>query len=580
MIVPFVLFLVVLASLTPDLLSATLSNDDKNVQEEVKHISDCTNPFPFSDIIISDIKGGLNLSITFVNQGNYNFPNIVIEIKIINGYIVKNREKQYNITLNPSPTPGSTCTIQHSLFGIGITKKNHPQLSIYINISNKLYLMGQIEISLIGTVIKIIHSMLNEDIISPGYILFTPEFGTDTYLIDHLGNLVHTWKGKYIQGMATYLLENGNMLRTDLSVLIPSELVIIGGYTTHIGEYDPQGDCVWEFEYFSDNYTLHHDIEPLPNGNIILTACEYKSEIDIIQAGGNPYLFNSSGKTPPTFSLVSDYLIEIKPNGTTGGEIVWEWHVWDHLIQDYDPTKENYGDVEKHPELIHLNHENVYPYDFTHINSVDYNEEFDQILLSVRHFNEIWIIDHSTTSEEATGHTGGRYEKGGDLLYRWGNPQVYSAGTESDQQLFLQHDASWIESGAPGEGNILFYNNAKYKEGLYVYSAVEEIVPPCTKDGIYYKIGKAYGPNLPIWSYKVKDEATTLSPNQLSSAQRLPNGNTLICYGQLGKFYEITPLKEIVWQYTNPYGIDNRVFKIRKYLPDYPGIKILLQNKP
>ncbi|MGC8644373.1 MAG: hypothetical protein ACP5XB_31305, partial [Isosphaeraceae bacterium] len=60
--------------------------------------------------------------------------------------------------------------------------------------------------------------------------------------------------------------------------------------------------------------------------------------------------------------------------------------------------------------------------------------ELDQILLSVHSFSEIWIIDHGTTTAEAATHKGGRSGKGGDLLYRWGNPQAYRAGTAADQQ--------------------------------------------------------------------------------------------------------------------------------------------------
>ena len=94
-----------------------------------------------------------------------------------------------------------------------------------------------------------------------------------------------------------------------------------------------------------------------------------------------------------------------------------------------------------------------------HTNSVAYNEEFDQIILSNRGTSEIWIIDHSTTTEVAATHEGGNSEKGGDLLYRWGNPIAYRAGTENDQMLFGQHDAHWIASGLQGEGNILIFNN-------------------------------------------------------------------------------------------------------------------------
>ena len=85
-----------------------------------------------------------------------------------------------------------------------------------------------------------------------------------------------------------------------------------------------------------------------------------------------------------------------------------------------------------------------------HTNAVAYNAELDQIMLSIHAFSEVWIIDHGTTTEEAASHSGGKRGKGGDLLYRWGNPRAYRTGTNVDQRLFAQHNAHWIPEGLPG----------------------------------------------------------------------------------------------------------------------------------
>src|SRR5207248_6947015 len=131
--------------------------------------------------------------------------------------------------------------------------------------------------------------------------------------------------------------------------------------------------------------------------------------------------------------------------------------------------------------------------DWLHVNSVAYNAELDQIMLSVFEFSEVWVIDHGTKTAEAAGHEGGKSGKGGDLLYRWGNPRAYRAGTVKDQKLFGQHNAQWIAKGLPGEGHVLIFNNGMKRTGG-AYSTVDEIVLPVDGKGRYdYSKGKPYG---------------------------------------------------------------------------------------
>ena len=141
-----------------------------------------------------------------------------------------------------------------------------------------------------------------------------------------------------------------------------------------------------------------------------------------------------------------------------GIEIIWKWHLWDHLIQDQDSSLNNYGIIKNHPELIDINigsFTNPNEGDWLHTNSIAYHEQYDQIIFSSRHLCEIYIIDHSTTIAEASEHTGGNSNKGGDILYRWGNPINYGRGTINDQKLNAQHGAHWIPQGFPGSGNII-----------------------------------------------------------------------------------------------------------------------------
>jgi hypothetical protein len=392
-----------------------------------------------------------------------------------------------------------------------------------------------------------------------GQILFAPMWGFTTYLIDNTGAVNHTWTSSYFPGVAVWWLGDGTILRT-IRVGGGPGLGAGGG----VQKIQWDGKIVWDFRYNTNGNYSHHDVKSLPNGNVLLIAWETKTRTEAIDAGRNPSYVSSQGIMP-------DYVIEVQPTGPTSGTIVWEWHVWDHLIQDYDSSKANYGAVEDHSELVDVNYIISSGLDWLHTNSIDYNEEFDQILISVHNFNEIWVIDHSTTTEEAAGHTGGNSGKGGDLLYRWGNPQAYRAGTLDDRKLFSQHDASWVKLGYPGEGDILVFNNGGNRPGSH-YSTVDEIIPPVNDDGEYYlESGSAYGPAAQTWIYTASPP-TSFYANHFSGAQRLTDGNTLICNGDTGKLFEITPDGATVWEYTSPYPTPatNQLFKVVYLPPEEP----------
>ncbi|KYK24203.1 hypothetical protein AYK24_06425 [Thermoplasmatales archaeon SG8-52-4] len=395
-----------------------------------------------------------------------------------------------------------------------------------------------------------------------GQILFPPLYGYTTYLIDKTGSVNHTWTSSYTPGASAYWLGEGTILRTIRTVISG------GGSGGGIQKVLWDGTIVWDFRYDTDGYLTHHDVKVLPNGNVLMIAWETKTIAQAIAAGRNP------GNLPGN-SFMPDHIIEVKPTGLTSGEIVWKWHAWDHLIQDFDPSKDNYGVVGDHPELIDINYGTFYmsTTDWLHSNSIDYHEEFDQILLSVHNFNEVWVIDHSTTTEEAAGHTGGNYGKGGDLLYRWGDPKAYDAGTTSDQKLFFHHGSSWVKPGYPGEGNILVFNNGNNRPSGQ-YSSVDEFTPPADSNGEYYlEPGSAYGPEDYTWSYTA-NPPTSFYANYCGDTLRLKDGNTLICDGVAGKFFEVTPEKNIVWQYINPYpsALWNDVFNIDYVLPEEPPV--------
>jgi hypothetical protein len=414
-----------------------------------------------------------------------------------------------------------------------------------------------------------------------GYTLISPLQSTSTFLIDMEGRVVKTWEAGSTPSSLAYLLESGNLLRAGLA---PNAAFRTAGTGGKMQEFDWNGELVWDFAYGTATITQHHDFARLPNGNIILLVKVKKTAAEAIAAGRIPSTVEGTEVQP-------DSLIEIKPSGKNGGEVVWEWHLWDHLIQDHDKEKANYGDVAAHPERVDINFNvtagrRANP-DWTHFNAVAYNADLDQVVVSLRNFSEIWIIDHSTTTREAAGRTGGRSGKGGDLLYRWGNPRAYRAGTAQDQRLYGQHDSHWIPKGLPGAGHLLIYSNGDTRPGAR-YSTIEEIVLPVDANGRYTMgADKKYGPERATWTYSAANPTDFYSVN-ISGAQRLPNGNTLICAGAPGIIFEVTPQNRVVWQYNVPAfggrgGANARnVFRAYRFGPNFPGLagKTLTAGRP
>jgi len=407
-----------------------------------------------------------------------------------------------------------------------------------------------------------------------GYTLFAPTRSTTTYLIDMYGYQVHAWSSAYTPGQSCMLLENGHLLRTANA---SNPVFTSGGTGGRVQDLEWDGTLGWDYLYSNNQHCQHHDIERLPNGDVLMIAWERKTQAEAIAAGRNPALITAQGLWP-------DHLVQVRPTGATTGMIVWEWHLWDHLVQDFDASMPNYGVVADHPELVNLNYPNNNQRDWTHVNAVHYDPTFDQIVLSVHNTDEIWVLDHSTTSAEAAGHTGGSSERGGDLLYRWGNPEAYGRGTPADQRLFGQHDSQWIADSLPGARNFLLFNNGLGRG----YSSLDELVPPVDANGVYgLAPGAAYGPSALAWSYTAAPPTSLYAAN-VSGAQRLPNGNTLACDGPHGAFFEVTSDGTEVWRYVNPVIAsgplasddpipggstqETSVFRCYRYASAYPGL--------
>lgn len=384
----------------------------------------------------------------------------------------------------------------------------------------------------------------------PGYTFFAgSRVFTDTFLIDMDGNLVHTWPSEYKASMASYLLDDGAILHPANDPNIVSFVSKgKGGRGGRIERIAWDGTLEWSYKIGNTDFIQHHDIEPMPNGNVLAIVWERHTRGEAIAAGRDPCLIGDL--------LWSDTILEIEPVGATGGNVVWSWVAWDHLVQNYDANMANYGDPCAYPGRIDIN----FPVgskaeDWLHMNAVAYNADLDQIVVSPRRYSEVWVISHAPGAS-------------GELMYRWGNPQAYGRGTAADEILDGPHNAQWIPEGTPGAGNMTVFNNARNRG----YSSVDEWeLPWDANTGTYYLApGAAYGPNALTWTCDNID-GEQFSQRSMGGFQRLPNGNNLICLPPNGQFIETDETCSTVWSYSHTVAPES-IFKATRIDPHDPRL--------
>ncbi len=195
------------------------------------------------------------------------------------------------------------------------------------------------------------------------------------------------------------------------------------------------------------------------------------------------------------------------------GRTVWEWRTWDHL----DPAK----------DVITATQENRW--EWTHGNAVVELPDRD-LLVSFRHISTIIKIKRQT----------------GEIVWKLGAPP-----------LSAQHAPAPLP-----DGNILIFDNGPHRlDQVSTFSRAIEVNPTTSEI---------------VWKYQEPIPWNFYSPH-ISNAQRLPNGNTLINEGAFGRFFEVTSLGEVVWEYVNPYfgppsapakAQSNSVFRAYRYTED------------
>jgi len=427
-----------------------------------------------------------------------------------------------------------------------------------------------------------------------GYLFIAPLKSRFSYLLDGEGKELHSWESAYFPGAGTRLMEDGSIMRCGRLIDPPS--FVAGGQGGRIQRIAWDGTLVWDFEFASTEHLHHHDAMPMPNGHVLLIAWEIHTAEEALARGRDPELQKDAEFWP-------DWILEVAPEGATGGNIVWEWHAWDHMIQDRDPALALFGSVADNPHRIDVNGDRdpveksdaekaaeaaamaAVGYagdapppppkdgpppggppldgpppggdpppgapgreaDWMHTNAIVYHADLDLIAISVRRFSEAWVIDHSTTTAEAATGAGGRHGRGGDLLYRWGNPRAHKGGGNDDQILFKQHHVQWIPNGFPGGGNLLCFNNGDGRPAGK-WSSVEEWRMPIDAAGRI-----SAGPVTPDWSWKAAEPESFYS-GFISGVERLPNGSTLITEGISGRLLEVASDGSLVWEWSNPFG--------------------------
>ena len=418
-----------------------------------------------------------------------------------------------------------------------------------------------------------------------GYTLFGTR-GT-SYLIDFEGHVIHTWN----IGTNPRFTEAGTLLDA------------VGGDPSNSNQWkelDWNSAVVWSYTETRTNYHPHHDFEKIYNPKLGDSTFIYIANKDLtatqcLNAGCDPSHSYTGAQM--------DAIVEVDRSGN----VIWEWCFFDHVVQDIDASKPTYGVIAGTPGRINLNISgNPVQKDWLHCNSLDYNLDSDLIVINSVH-GEFYVIDHGNTfiPSNPAGSITLAATSAGDFKYRFGDPAKYNQGvapsvtanweksTAGNKQIGGAHDIQWIKPGLPGAGHFMLFNNDENLFELTPQSYIYEINPFLDSSGTNtgnfvnppnagYRTVNSPNSNLMkvskneskqiTWKFSSKNNTSFYSTIG-GSAQRLPNGNTLICSMNDGHFFEISPLDSfIVWEYINPMTRDGiKGVKVDNY-PTYNGV--------
>jgi hypothetical protein len=368
-----------------------------------------------------------------------------------------------------------------------------------------------------------------------GFTVLSPLAGQAVLVIDMNGNVVKRWEGFNNSAGGPARVFPGGFVMAASGARPPHQ------ESLELVRRDFDGKVVWQFSRNEQIKTRegdtvwsarqHHDWqrEDFPAGY-------YSPESTPAVDGGNTLILTHTNRMQPNVAdvmLEDDRLIEVSP----GGGITWEWLASDHIDELGFAA-----DARKAIRAAAAFNKARASFDWLHVNSATYvgpNRWFDQgdarfapnnVIISSREASLLAIVDRK-----------------GAVVWRLGPDFSASKELRAIRQIVGQHHAHFIPKGLPGAGNLLVFDNG----GSSGYGFATPIAPDGT--GAFARATSRVLEINPVtlelvWSYTNPRFFST----NISGAQRLPNGNTLITAGAGGRMFEVTRDGTIVWEYMYP----------------------------
>lgn len=357
-----------------------------------------------------------------------------------------------------------------------------------------------------------------------GYVLFSPIRNKSVYLIDRCGYIVNQWITDDFPNRMSYLKSNGNLVRTTLK--------------NRLEEWTWDGEKLWSMDFDSLGYKLHHDLALLPNGNTLVMAIELVSSSQQDSLGRLAQYIDGD--------MESEVILEVAIDGNQQPELVWKWRLIEHVVQDVDSNKVNYSEIDEARRKLDINY--IYQddiKDWAHFNSIAYNEEEDEIMVSSRHTSELYIVDHSISSDETSTEEG-------DFLWRWGNPIVYKSGTLADRKLYGQHDGNWMKHSDNTQVSV--FNNGD--ERLGEFSSLHTLQLEKEPSG-EYKLSQdgKYAPSRFEWTYGNQTTENVIYSFIEGGLEFISETDFLVSESSSGRMIQMDRQGEVSWVYRNPVNI-------------------------